>query len=225
MSEVDDGPPMVAPALPPMRPITDPRVLRDRTVADYMRNMGAPGMPATPDGIEALAVADLNLSDAFRRDEPAPLPRKPMDPAEAQARADEAVAAKVRETGAEVTRAPRDLGPQFDLPPEYGASERWQAAKYRLAMIMRGASPPIRRPDGSFDFRSMTATCEAPALAYKFLCHWFDHDLRYVAQTQRHNPYFGLSNRDASLKLARLVEDLCDQSTGIPGLGAWRVEK
>lgn len=222
----DDAAPYVVPG-PPIRaprPIVDPLELKDRTVRDYTRTLGAMGMPAAD--IEALAVADLGLADNYHRTEPAAPAPSAEARAEAQARRNAALDAKLAEDNVTLTRnAPRELGPQFDLPPEYGLSERWRCAKARLGQILTGASPPIRFPSGAFDFRSMTATCEAPALAYKFLAHWCDFDLRYVVETQKHNPYFGMSHRDASLKLARLVEDLCDASTGIPGLGAWRVEK
>lgn len=221
MTDAEDAaPPLEMPALPPLRPPLDPRALRDRTVADYMRNMGAPGMPTTADEIERLAVADLNLSDAYARDEPPVAPPTPEQRAARKAEADAAVAEQVRRDGMELTRnKPRELGPQFDLPADYAASLRWRLAKGRLGQILAGASPPKRFPDGSFDFRSMTATCECPAQAYDFLAAWFNFDLRHVPETARHNPFFGMSHRDASLKLARLVEDLADASTG--KLGAW----
>jgi hypothetical protein len=212
----------VAPIAAP-RPIVDPLALKERTVRDYTRNAGRPGMPSSAAAIEALAVADLNLSDAYLRDTPKPMAPSPAAQAEAKreqrAKAD---ALAKEQHGVDVTRGPvRDLGPQLDLPPEYGLSERWQHAKGRLLMIMTGASPPVRFADGTFDFRSMTSTCLAPDLAYRFLAHWFDFDLRGLPQTAKHNPYYGMSHRDASLKLARLVEDLCDESTKIPAFGNW----
>lgn len=213
------GPPIRA-----LKPITDPLALKERTVRDYTHSMGGPGVSSVD--IEALAVADLNLADAFKRDEvPRTMPTPEQRAADKAAR-DAAIEAELAKDGLTLTRnAPRELGPQFDLPPEYGLSERWQAAKGRLMRILAGCGEPTRLPSGAYDFRAMTATAECPGLAYTFLCHWFDFDLRYEPKTARHNPYFMMSHRDASLKLARLVEDLCDQSTGIPGLGAWRTEK
>lgn len=220
----DEAPPFVVqgPPIRAFRPITDPLELKDRTVRDYTRSM--PGLSALD--IETIAVADLNLSDAFKRDEVPRTPPTEAQKAEAKAQRDAALDAKFAEENLTLTRnAPRELGPQFDLPPEYGESERWRSAKARLGRILTGAGPVTRHPDGTYDFRSMTSTCECPGLAYTFLCHWFDFDLRYEPRTQKHNPYYAMTRREASLKLARLVEDLCDSSTGIPGLGAWRTEK
>lgn len=215
------GPPIRA-----LRPITDPLELRDRTVRDYKRNLERIGAPMSAADLEAVAVADLHLSDAVTRDDG---PRHVPTAAEreaAKAKRDAALDAKLASDNLKLTRdQPRDLGPQVDLPPEYGLSERWRAAKFRLAQILRGASPPVRTPAGGFDFRAMTTTCEVPALAYRFLALWCDFDLRGMPETAKHNPFYGLSHRDASLKLARLVEDICDASTGVPGLGAWRTEK
>jgi hypothetical protein len=215
------GPPVRA-----LKPITDPLELRDRTIRDYRRNFARIGVDLSGPDLEAMAVADLNLAAAVDRDDAArPVPTAAQR-AEAKQTRDEALTAKLAEDGIGLTRnQPRDLGPQLDLSPEYGLSERWRAAKARLLRIMAGASPPVRLPSGGFDFRAMVATCEAPALAYAFLEHWCNFDLRGMPETARHNPYFGMGHRDASLKLARAVEDLCDASTGIPGLGAWRTEK
>ena len=45
------APPVEMPPIAPLRPITDPHELRDRTIRDYTRNMGASGMPADAAGI------------------------------------------------------------------------------------------------------------------------------------------------------------------------------
>lgn len=217
-------PPAEMPPVKPLRPITDPLELRDRTIRDYTRNMGAPGMPSTAAGIEALAKADLRLADAYKRDTAEGMAPTPEARAAAKAQAREAAAEQARSLGAEITRGPtRELGPQVDLPPEYGLSERWMLAKGRMARIMSGAGMPKRHPDGSFDFVSMTATCEIPHLAYRYLAAWFNFDLRHMPQTARHNPFYGMSPRDASMRLAREVEDICDASSG--RLGPWFVPK
>ena len=219
----DDAPPAEFAALPTVLPL-DARQLRERTIRDYARNMGAPGMPSTIEEIERLAVADLVLSDAVTRDAPAHIPPTAAQVAEAKVARRQTLAEEQRAKGVELTNeAPRELGPQFDLPPEFGTSDRWGHAKGRLAAIVAGAGAPKRFASGAFDFRSMTSTCACPDLAYRFLAAWCDFDLRYVAQTAKHNPFFGMSSRDASLKLARVVEDLCDASTG--RLGQWWVPK
>lgn len=224
---VAEEPATIFPARKELAPITDPIELRDRTIRDYTRAMGAPGMPSTSAQIEALAKADLQLTDAYHRD-------TPVGMAPTAAQHDSAIAAKretaeerARELGAEITRGPHAatdrFGPQVDLPPEYGLSERWQLAKGRLARICAGAGAPRRHADGSFDFAAMTSTCVMPRLAHRYLAAWFNFDLRYVPQTERHNPFFGMSAREASLRLSREVEDICDASSG--RLGPWFVPK
>lgn len=214
------------PARKELVPITDPLALRDRTVRDYARAMGTPGMPSTSAGIEALAKADLHLSDAYHRDTPTGMaPTASQQAAAAEAKR-ETAEERARELGAEIVRGGQpatEFGPQVDLPPEYGASERWRLAKGRLARICAGAGAPRRHPDGSFDFAAMTSTCVMPRLAYRYLAAWFNFDLRHVPQTARHNPFYGMPAREASLRLSREVEDICDASTG--RLGPWFVPK
>ena len=217
------APPVEMPPIAPLRPITDPLELRDRTIRDYTRNMGAAGMPADAAGIERLAKADLQLADAYKRDEPVGMAPSEASRIAAREAARAAAEAKAREDGIEIKREARDLGPQFDLPPEYGNSERWRLAKGRMARIVAGAGAPLRHPDGSFDFRAMTSTCEIPHLAYRYLCAWFNFDFRYIPETARHNPFFMMPKREASMKLAREVEDICDTSSG--RLGPWFVPK
>lgn len=222
----DSAPPALMPGDPvaALRPVKDPHELRDRTIRDYTRSMGAPGMPSTAEGIERLALADLALGDAYNRDAPTGFAPTAEQRAAAKAERDAAQASEMRARGIELTRSkPRDLGPQLDIPPSIGLSDRWMHAKGRLSAILRGAGPPRRFPSGAFDFRSMTSTCECPDLAYRFLAAWFDFDLRHVPETARHNPFYGMAHRDASLKLVRVVEDLCDKSTG--RLGPWWVPK
>lgn len=217
------APPVEMPPVAPLRPITDPLELRDRTIRDYARNMGAAGMPSDVAGIERLAKADLELADGYNRDTPAGIAPTEAQRAAARQAAKEAAAEQARADGVEIQRKPRDLGPQFDLPPEYERSERWMLAKGRLARIISGAGLPARHPDGSFNFHAMTATCEVPHLAYRYLAAWCNFDLRYLPETARHNPFFMMSTREASLKLAREVEDICDASSG--RLGPWQVPK
>ena len=184
----------------------------------------AAGMPADAAGIERLAKDDLRLADAYKRDTAEGMAPTEAQRAAAKAASQAAAAEQAKADGVEITKGKaRELGPQFDLPAEYGTSDRWRLAKGRLARIISGAGMPSRRVDGSFDFAAMTATCEIPALAYRYLCAWFNFDLRYLPQTARHNPFYGMSSRDASLKLAREVEDICDASSG--RLGPWQVPK
>jgi hypothetical protein len=205
-------------------PCSSPHELKARMLEDYTRKAGTFGLPSEPAAIERLVLHDLRLADAFHRDE-GPLPEKAApsadDIAKRRAAAQAAVAEQTKGQGAlTVGAAPTDWGPTLDLPASVGLSERWMLAKGRIRRVMEGASPPIKHPDGSYDFKSMTATCGYPDGAFEFLALWFSFDLRGLVQTRRHNPFFGLSHREASLKFVRLTEDICDRSTGT-SMGSW----
>jgi hypothetical protein len=214
------------PTAPRPVPVTDPHVLKDRMLEDYTRKAGTFGLPRESSDLERLVLSDLDLVDAFRREEgPPPAPAAPDPEAAARRRqAAEAAAAQAARsrTGSEIKyTAPREWGPMLDLPPEVGNSDQWRHAKGRLRRISTGAGAPVKHPDGSYDFRAMTATCEYPAGAYEFLSLWFSLDFRYVYETRLHNPFYGLTHREASLKFVRLAMNICDASSAV--LGGWWV--
>ena len=205
-------------------PLTDPHELKDATVRDYTRNAGLFGMPTDPAAIERLATADLNLAAAFHRDElPRAVPRKESseERRERQQRSNDAIKAQTQATV--VRDVPQELGPRLDLPPEIGMSEKWLLAKGRMVRVLEGRSAPRYFPDGTPDFKGMTTTCGYPRGAYEFLCNWFSLDCRALFETRRHNPYFGMSHRDASLKFVADTMDICDRSTGL--WGSWFTPK
>lgn len=209
-------------------PCSSPHELKARMLEDYTAKRGTFGLPTEPAAIERLVLHDLQLADAFRRDE-GPPPERPTptaeDVAKRRAKAQAAVAEQTAGQGQlTVGAAPTEWGPTLDLPPSIGLSERWMLAKGRIRRVMEGASLPIKHPDGSYDFRSMTATCNYPDGAYAFLSLWFSFDLRGLVQTRKHNPFFGLSHREASLKFVRLTEDICDASSST-SMGSWFVPK
>lgn len=226
MSQQDDS--VTIDVGPAPVPCASPHELKARMLEDYTAKAGLPGMPREPEAIERLVLHDLHLADAFHRDE-GPQTKGPtptaQDFAANRAKANAAIAEQTNGKGSlHVGQAPTEWGPTLDLPRSVGMSERWMLAKGRLRRIMEGASPPIRHPDGSYDFKSMTATCGYPAGAYEFLSNWFSFDLRGLVQTRKHNPFFGLTHREASLKFVRLAEDICDRSTAT-SLGQWFVPK
>lgn len=209
-------------------PCASPQELKARMLEDYTRKAGTFGLPSDSTEIERLVLSDLRLADAFRRDEgPAPERQAPSadDIAKSRAAAQARLAEKTKGQGSlSVGQQATDWGPTLNLPASVGASERWMLAKGRMRRVMDGASPPLRHPDGTYDFKSMTATCGYPAGAFAFLSLWFSFDLRGLVQTRRHNPFFGLSHRDASLKFVRMTEDICDASTGT-SMGPWFTPK
>jgi hypothetical protein len=195
---------------------------------DYTAKAGTFGLPRDSQSIERLVLHDLNLYDAFKRDE-APQQKAPAptqeDFAASRAKAKAAVAETTNGKGSlDVGGAPTEWGPTLDLPASVGLSERWMLAKGRIRRVMEGAGLPTKHGDGSMNFHAMTATCGYPAGAYEFLALWFSFDLRGLVQTRKHNPFFGLTHREASLKFVRLTEDICDRSS-TTSMGSWFTPK
>ncbi len=227
MIEADDS--IQIPLPPPPVRITDPHVLKARMLEDYTSKAGTFGLPSDPLALERLVLLDLTLADNFTREEGPPVlgPAPTEDDRAKKRAAAQAQLAEDSDGTSKILAAqdhPREWGPTLNLPPSVGLSERWMLAKGRLDRIMDGAGEIRRYPDGSYDFRAMTATCGVPGLAYEFLALWFSFDLRDAVQTRRHNPFWDMSHRDASLKFVRLVEDICDRSSGT-SMGPWFVPK
>lgn len=218
------------PAPPAPVPCKTPHELKDRMLADYHGKAGAFGMPTDPGEIERLVTRDLNLVAGFHRDEHLRPSEKSADEVSEEKRKKREIA---QTTIAEKTEGavkilppsakPREWGPMLDLPPEVALSERWALAKGRLVRVMDGAGEPTRHADGTYDLLAMTRTCGFPEGAADFLSVWLSFDFRAVWQTRKHNPFYGMSHRDASLKFVRLVEDICDRSTC--RFGSWFTPK
>lgn len=227
MNHADDS--IELPLPPAPVPCSSPHELKARMLADYHGKAGAFGMPTDPLAIERLVVHDLNLVAGYKRDE-APLPA-PTEPTaeERQAKRDRAQAQLAEDSQGKAvilppSSKPRDMGPMLDLPPSVAFSERWLLARGRLNRIMEGAGPPQRHPDGTLDVRSMALTANYPRGAARFIEDWLSFDFRGVWQTRNHNPFYGMSHRDASLKFVARAMDICDSSTGT-SMGQWFVPK
>lgn len=98
-------------------------------------------------------------------------------------------------------------------------SERWGYAVARISRILEGAGRAATFEDG-------LKNATIPALAKRFadLQGWF-FTMGAPPPTNGRadpNPFRGLSSKDASRKFMRLVEDICDASTGV--LGSWYVK-
>lgn len=209
--------------IPESRPLKDPRAAKDQLLRGWSALKGTMGLPSSGADLERLAVHDLRVHDAVKRDDPAPLPAAVESAEERAARQKAFAAEQAATTGAVITHAPRgpQLVPVLDLPPHL-VSSRWPFALGRLKRILEGASPAFAA-DGSIDWRATCSTCGDPKRAYEYmdLKSWFD--FRLTPQTRRHNPFFGMSSRDAGLKFQAEVENLCDRSSG--RLGPWWVPK
>lgn len=109
--------------------------------------------------------------------------------------------------------AARFLMRGFDTDPAM-ISPRWANAVARIYRIGEGAK--------ASSFGRATETAECPKLAKEYLETYAYFMMRTapapIGKTD-HNPFRHLSNRDAMRKFVRMVEDICDRSTG--KLGAW----
>lgn len=210
-------------------PCSSPHELKARMLEDYTNRAGLPGMPREPEAIERLVLHDLALADAFNREEgpqrKGPVPTQ-ADYAAKRAKASAAVAEQTDGKGSlHVGGAPTEWGPTLDLPPEIENSEKWLLAKGRIARVMQGASPNVRRfPDGTLDLKGMTKDANYPAGAERYLSNWIDMDFRYAWITREYNRYYGMSHRDASLKFVADTMAICDSSTGT-SMGTWFTPK
>lgn len=211
--------------IPEARPIADPHVAKDQLLRGWKAIEGQFGLPVGGDQLERLATHDLTVYDAVRRDDGPPMPVNPETPDERRARHDEFAAKAAEEHRATVLHAPPKrpaLVPALDLPPHL-VSPRWPFALGRLRRILEGATPTINPVDCSIDWRATCSTCGDPRRAYEYMELKSNFDFRTVPQTERHNPFWGLSALDAGLKFQSEVERLCDRSTG--KLGQWWVPK
>lgn len=209
-----------------LKPLETAQQLKDATVRDYTRNAGRPGMPADSAAIERLAVADLTLAERVMSEDP-PAPRKP-EPASRKADRHDQVQAEASKVGARIVRDEnaarphtQQITPILDLPAHM-ISPRWPFALGRLRRVLAGAQPQFNA-DGTTNWPATLATCEDPKRALEYMQLRCYFDFRHVPQTRRHNPFWGMSNRDAALKFQAEVENICDRSAA--RLGNWWVPK
>lgn len=186
---------------------------------------------------ERLIMSDLTITDAVEREAPAqwtapdsssddgkgtPLPVDPI--------VKERLAAELAKSGTSVVDpdAGWSVRESKVLHAKSMPDDDWSRAKMRVARILAG-----RTEDP--DIRIACSTCEAPGLALEIVAI---HAFIVTSQPGRHtgmwrperpgdqpNPFHGLKPDDFGRKFKRLIEDICDRSTGIPGLGPWRVPK
>lgn len=93
-----------------------------------------------------------------------------------------------------------------------------QAAINRMAYILSTAG-------GSSDIRKATGNAEMPKLALEIAEDWSFFTTREApppVNSVDHNPYRGMSTKDAVRRYMRVIEDICDRSTG--ALGPWWVK-
>ena len=202
------------------RPLILGNALKEATVRDYQRNAIRAGLPIDMQAIERQAVADCQLVDAFMRDVS---PRAPVapDPAKAAEKAG-TLDAMAAEQGATIIHDPEALvRKKFrSLSAVPKPDSRWSNALARMSRILLGITAHASR-------REACATAAIPQLAYELMRLHAFLITRHIPPTLRGepNPFYGLSDADFIAKYKRLVEDVCDKSTGHPGFGSWRTPK
>lgn len=203
-----------------LRPLMTPHEIREATVRDYTRAAARVGADTTAREIERQAVADCQMVDRFNAANPAPSAAKVS-----KARADEKAkrAAKranvYADAGLEVV-APMRTTPQIvrsaHMPCE--TDTRWMLARGRAMRILEGTA-------ANADPFVATRTATIPDLAYKLMRIYADFATRNIPRREgdERNPFAGLKAGDTSRVLQRLVEDVCDASSG--RMGPWFVPK
>lgn len=201
-----------------MKAVISPQEARERLVAYYMRAFNRAYGAADRAAIERKVIADCELVDRASRDPtppqrtPGPRPARPDPVAEALAATNTRLT-KAMESPVQRYR-PRVLHQNPLL-----ISERWAAACARIARILEGSG-------GSSSLTGGAANAQLPALAKRYLEAYAFYLTRYKPPPSKgvdHNPFRGLSDKDAARLFMRLVEDICDASTGSV-MGAWYVK-
>ena len=115
--------------------------------------------------------------------------------------------------------------PVLDVRPTSKRHPWWYAnACARIARILEGAKPTY----GAFS-RDYAVESACQSAAHPKCARWYMETWAYFLTRQRpapinkidHNPFRGMSDRDAYAKWYTLVEKICEASTG--KLGPWRV--
>lgn len=201
-------------------PALSPQGLRDVTVRDYLRDSARFGAPLTTAQAERLAVRDCEIYDAVTRAsaDAAPAAPDPAKEAEKAAQLDAEAAA----VGAEVMHAPMETATRRStvatLHKHHRPDSRMAFAKGRIRRICEGTSP-------NKDLVKACSTATIPALALEVTKLYINLATRGAPRrpTDEPNPFFGMSEDDASRMAQAILENICDRSSG--RLGPWWVPK
>jgi hypothetical protein len=188
------------------RPNPEPQWVRETLVEDYLGVARRNGQNPNVADVERLALNDLAVTEAVRRDDKPRAP-KAKTPAPVD-RVPQAARKAAGELGWEVTKRPigqprKSAFKSFmNKPP---GNPKQAAAIMRLGQIL---SPKSNfRPSKEFDY-------VLPRLAQKFA-------ETMQALDRGRGEYEGKSEIDCERITWRVVEDICDKSTGV--LGPWWV--
>lgn len=199
----------------------DPLVIRDRMIEGYKRGYEGHGIRMSTQQIEQQVAADCQLVDAARASGdlsgPGSAPSKPRQ--EGPMRPDLLADAQLETSTTLQREAGKPLRFKSLHKNPQKMSERWGAACARVARILQGVQK-------SSSLVVAIEGAELSALATEYMNVYYD----FMFGRHRPPPATGpdpsqfrdLSDKDASRKFMRLVEDICDKSTG--KLGSWYVK-
>lgn len=192
-----------------------PTELREATERDYRASFARAGYALTDEQIRRIAMSDLEMVDSARAagDLASQRPATPAPIARPNNVAKAHEAAGTHEANGRTLKF-RSLDAN---PQTLGA--RWGAAVARLARIMEGAGRAAT-------LHGAVSNATVPRLAREWMNAYGYWLTRSAPPPTRgrvdHNPFRGMSDKDASKKLIRIGEDICDRSTGV--LGSWYVK-
>lgn len=203
-----------------MKPAS-PQQLRESMAKGYMDGYARAGIKVSFAEAERQAAADCELVDAARRsgDMTRPGPTKGPKP-----KRRDPIAEATHETGHRIL-APGEHGQAIKSRALHGnpqaISERWGLAVGRLQRILREGvekrSDIVTAVNGGGVLAKLAAE-----YAEVFGSYMFRH-ARAPISGKDHNPFRGMSDRDAARLFMRKVEDICDKSAKT--LGPWMVPK
>lgn len=197
----------------------DPQIVRERMIRGYTESYRRAQIPMTPRQIEQQVIADCELVDAaLARGEISSGPRPSAKPAEPAPARRNLVAEAAAENGLRSGAGGTPIRFRVLHADPTTVSERWGYAAGRIKRILDG----VRKDTSSLVVAVEHAECAALATEFADLWAHFKLFMGPPPKTgPDRNPFRGLSTRDAARKFQRLVEDICDRSTGIPGFGPW----
>lgn len=193
-----------------------PAELREATERDYRAACERAGAPVDNALIRQAAIADLELVDAaYRNGEICGTPKIDNDPIKERP---DLIAQAHQQSGTHDADGKPLRFRALHANPQ-SVSERWGYATMRMYRIMEGAGR-------SSSLAGSAANAAIPRLAMKIVELEGNFLTRGAPPPSRgrvdRNPFRGLSDKDAARVYMRLVEDICDESTGV--MGSWYVK-
>lgn len=201
----------------------DPLVMKERMVRSYLQSYERAGIEMTQEQVEQQVVADCELVDAARAaGELSGAPKADATP-EPQNEKPDLVAIAAAENKLELGPRGQKMRPRSLYWNPQKVTERWGYAVGRIKRILEGT-----RKDTS-SLIVAVEDAELRALATEYAELWSNYMTRagkVPAGERDPNPFRNdgvpMNDRDASRKFMRMVEDICDRSTG--KLGSWYVK-